>query len=852
MAAMNDVFHTAHSWEVWDLSGQNLKSLPRDLLTHATSVDLQRNKLKRVIGISRFTNLMELNLSRNKLVEFSREICYLHKLEILYMNQNNIRSIPEGIFPHLRVLKFVKLSTNRLTKLPSDINQCTSITHLDLSRNCLQNIQPLIGLPKLKELLVERNQLTELPFQLFQSGNCELTVCKATGNPLRCPPEEVCAGGVMDIQSYFCQMEENPNTCHAWTVKTMFLGSSMAGKSTLCRSLREGKPVVVAVKDRTEGIEISQLYTQEVRFLLWDFAGQEEYYLTHHVFITPRALVILTIDLARYSIVDPQSFKDQLWFWLNNIQLRVPDSVVLLVGTHCDQCRDQEEVMEKKDDIEEKVKTMLENRRLVLKHQKKNLEENIDTSLFTDQVDELDCLLEYNLKVLDLVTLDCTRTEDIAKLRSHILMCIQSESVALCSESILPKSYEEVEQAIHTLVALEQIPQHGIILLEELSDLILNHVKLSKESLCSILQFLLRYLHRIGVIVWYEDIDVLSDRVFIQPSFLISVFKSIVRHDLVECLEGVSRDHLMQEGALVKQKLIWVDDLRCRGTLHNAAMRILVRRELEKLVVDDDDLIREVVGTKREEGIILTLLQYFEVCLPTLVGSPLDPQAPEFISGMKQWESAREAKRNPDGACLFPMYLKDDLIVCQNWGQDKQDDLRVHVYFLPEIPHGFFHRMIIKTCSLFATHWVGKEQSLFCCGNKLALVRQRNKDEDPFIEIRCRRPEKDEEFRPLWDLILAVMSNLFVLSRQWPGVTHQVHTPCPERGCPHYFTWRDWKELSNTNLYNLVKEEKLVCQRGHTRRTELIFPKVPTLKKGDCWRTPHHEDDSLQTLTFNL
>ncbi|XP_051235438.1 malignant fibrous histiocytoma-amplified sequence 1 homolog [Dicentrarchus labrax] len=813
------------SWEECDMSGKKLKSLPQDLLIHASSLDLQRNKLKRVIGISRFSHLIELNLSRNKIVEFSPEMHHLHKLETLYMNYNNIRSIPEGIFPHLKRLKFLKLSANRLSRIPSDINQCTSITYLDLSKNCLQNIEPLVGLPKLKELLVEKNKLTELPSQLFQDGNCELTMCKALGNPLRCPPEEVCAGGVMDIQSYFRQMKENPNTRSAWTVKTMFLGSSMAGKSTLCRSLREGKPVAVAVEDRTEGIEISQLYAKEVRFLFWDFAGQEEYYLTHHVFITPRALVILTIDLASYSIVEPHSFKDQLWFWINNIQLRVPDSVVLLVGTHCDQCRDQEEVMEKKKDIEEKVKTMLANRRMVLKQQKKNLEENTDLSLFTDQLDELDCLLEYNLKVLDLLTIDCTRTEDIAKLKSHILMCIQSENEFLCSESILPKSYEVVEQAIHTLVTLQEIPQHGIILLEELSDLILNHVNMSKESLHSILRFLLRYLHRIGVIIWYEDISILSDRVFIQPSFLISMFKTIVRHDLLQQLEGLSKDLLMQEGALVKQRFTWVDDLICKGILHNATMRILVRRELEKLVVDDDDLVREVVGTKREEGIILTLLLYFEVCLPTFVGSPLNPQAPEFIPGEKQWELVREAKRDPDGACLFPVYLKDDLIVCHKWGEDRQDDISVHLYFLPEIPHGFFHRLIIKTCSLYSTHWVGKEQCLLCCGNRLALVKQNNRDEDPFIEIRCRRPEKDEEFRPLWDLILAVMSKLFVLSRQWPGLAQQVHTPCPERGCPHYFPWRDCQEFHNTDFYNLVKEEKLVCQGGHTRRTELIFPK---------------------------
>lgn len=149
----------------------------------------------------------------------------------------------------------------------------------------------------------------------------------------------------------------------------------------------------------------------------------------------------------------------------------------------------------------------------------------------------------------------------------------------------------------------------------------------------------------------------------------------------------------MQEGALMKQRFIWVEDLRCRGTLHNAALRILVRRELEKLVInDDDDLVREVVGNKREEGIILTLLQHFEVCLPTLVRSPMNPQAPDFIPGGNHWESVRESKRDPDGACLFPIYLKDDLIVCQKWGENKQDDLRVHVYVLPEVPHGFFHR----------------------------------------------------------------------------------------------------------------------------------------------------------------
>ncbi|KAM4602463.1 malignant fibrous histiocytoma-amplified sequence 1 [Polymixia lowei] len=818
----------------WDLSGRKLKSLPQGLLTQgedARRVDLQKNKLRQVSGISRLVHLTELNLSRNEMLEFPLEIRNLCNLERLYMNQNNIRSIPEDVFPHLGKLQVFKLNNNRLAVLPSDLNQCSSLTDLSLSKNCLQDLQPLVGLHKLKELFVEKNQLTELPPQLFHRGSCVLTVCRLMGNPLRCPPEEVCAGGLSDIQSYFREMEENPTAHSAWTIKTMFLGSSMAGKSTLCRSLRQGRPVEVAEEDRTEGIDISQLYTQDVRFLFWDFAGQEEYYLTHHVFITQRAFVILAIDLASYSIGDPESFKDKLWFWINNIQLRVPDSLVLLVGTHCDQCRDQEEVMEKKRDIDEKVKNMLAIRKRVLKQQRKNLDEGHDPSLFHDQLDELERLLEYNLRVLDLITIDCTRIEDIAKLRGHILMYIHSENTFPCAERVLPKSYDDVEQAIHYLVTQKQIPKHGIVPLGELSELILNITKLSRESLHSILRFLLRYLHRIGIIVWYENIDALSDRVFVQPSFLISLFKTVVRPDLVPQLEGIPRDLLMEEGALVKHKFTWVEDFRSRGTLTNAAMRILVRRELEKLIVDDDDLVNEVVGSRKEEGILLNLLQHFEVCLPAKLGSPLNAQAPEFVPGKRQWQSTSTVKRDPDGACLFPNCLKDNLIVYQRWGEDRQDDLNVHVYFLPEIPHGFFHRLTIKTCSLYPTHWVGRDQCLLCCGNRLVLLKQRSKDGDPFIEIRCRRPEEDNKFRPSWDLILAVMSKLSVLSRQWPGLTQQVHTPCPERYCPHYFTWRDWQDLNNTDLYDLVQEDKLVCQGGHTRRTELIFPKVPSLSK---------------------
>ncbi|XP_062327650.1 malignant fibrous histiocytoma-amplified sequence 1 homolog [Osmerus eperlanus] len=812
----------------WDLSGRKLKALPAELLeegAQAKRVDLQRNRLKQVSGLSSLLCLKELNLSRNELLDFPLEVGSLSLLERLYLNQNNIRVVPEGLFPRLENLQFLKLSTNHLSQLPADLACCRSLAYLNLSHNSLTDLQPLVGLSGLTELHVEMNSVTQLPPGLFQ--NSKLKLFKFSGNPLRVPPEEVCVGGVRDIQNYFTLLFRDPDSnTTACTVKTMFLGSSMAGKSTLSRSLRAGAPVKVEEDDRTEGIEICELELEGVRLLFWDFAGQEEYYLTHHVFITPRALVILAVDLASYSVEDPQSFTEKVWFWINNIQLRVPDSVVLPVATHSDQCRSLEEVEEKRAHLDKKVREVLEKRRLVLTRQKKTLEER-DPTQFSDQIMEMDRLMDRKLQVMKLITIACTRQEGIDALKAHLLKHI--EQAFPCAERTLPQSYGDVEHTIHTLLEHQLIPRHGIVSLAELRDMILEKVEVSKESVSSIL----RYLHRIGLLVWYEEIPALAETVYAQPSILISLFKTVVRPDLAKQLQDLPRPLLLQEGVLALQRAAWVEALQGRGMLPNVATRILVLRELKRLGLDEDeDLVSEVVGSSREEGALLSMLQHFQVCLPTRLGSPLDPAAPEFVPGKAQWDSDRLRQREQDAACLFPNYLLDNREVEKAWGVDKQDDVRVHVYFLPEVPHGFFHRLTVNMCSLYPTHWVGRDQCLLCSWARRVLLRQNSQHEDQFIEIRCKRPEPTE-FRQSWDMVLAVICKLWRMSQQWPGLVQQVYSPCPEAGCSVMFPWRDWQELvsDNADIYSIVPDEKVVCTNGHTRRTELLFPKVPGVSK---------------------
>ncbi|MGH0148097.1 UNVERIFIED_CONTAM: hypothetical protein FKN15_011908 [Acipenser sinensis] len=717
-------------------SKEKLKVLPQEILEDVTVVQLilERNRLKNISGIKNLINLKTLNLSRNDLADFPVEIAQLVQLETLYLNQNKIQTIPDGIFNQLQQLKFLKLSTNHLSKIPSDLGCCKSLQYLNLSHNSLNFLpEVVLELQNLKELFVEYNRLRELPAKLFENQNLEKF--SAASNRLREPPDEVCAGGLKQIRSYFRQLRSS-EADYVKRVKTMFLGSSMAGKSTLCKSLKQKQTVAVDVKDRTVGIEISEMKIEDFRFLFWDFAGQEEYYLTHHVFITPQALVILVIDLASYRTEDTQ-FNSKVGFWINNILMRVPDSVVLPVGTHVDQCG-VEDVRDKKEDIQRRIQVMLDNRKKYLERRMDNLKENTEPALFSDQSSKLDELTNYNLQVLDLIPIDCTNYKDIDSFQHHILTAVQDKNIFPNVEKKLPHIYQAVESTITNLIKDKEIPDHGIVSVNEMLSGI-NHNGSFDRLAQDDLKDILRYLHRIGLIMWYEESTRLVGTVFVKPSFLITLFKArivsvnemlsginhngsfdrlaqddlkdilrylhriglimwyeestrlmIVRHDLVEQLQSIPRTVLMGEHAFMKDKERWASHFQTKAILYHKAMVALTKNLLQQMDSPEvKDIAEEIIGGRNEKGKLFSLLEHFEIFLALKPSNPLNPEAKEFKPGGK-WE--QKETDVPSEAYLFPSSLNGIEEVSKWWGEDQKEDLCVRIYFLPEIPQGFFHR----------------------------------------------------------------------------------------------------------------------------------------------------------------
>jgi GTPase SAR1 family protein len=109
------------------------------------------------------------------------------------------------------------------------------------------------------------------------------------------------------------------------TLKVIFVGMAMVGKTSMIKRLIEGRDAIIPTHDeRTVGVDIyewdpkkDQRYTDidsrivfqdkeladtcgdvNVKFSVWDFAGQHVYHATHELFFSPRALYVLVWDMG--------------------------------------------------------------------------------------------------------------------------------------------------------------------------------------------------------------------------------------------------------------------------------------------------------------------------------------------------------------------------------------------------------------------------------------------------------------------------------------------------------------------------------------------------------------------------
>ncbi len=110
-----------------------------------------------------FPQLLNLNLSNNKIQTLSNELGKISKLESINLDNNELTSLPDGI-SILYNLKELTAANNHLSYVPSNLGQSHNLERINLSENMITDIPEEIGnCPGLWEVKLNDNKITSIP-----------------------------------------------------------------------------------------------------------------------------------------------------------------------------------------------------------------------------------------------------------------------------------------------------------------------------------------------------------------------------------------------------------------------------------------------------------------------------------------------------------------------------------------------------------------------------------------------------------------------------------------------------------------------------------------------------------------
>ncbi|KAK5606579.1 hypothetical protein CRENBAI_018366 [Crenichthys baileyi] len=135
-------------------------------MSNLTTLQLQANVIEEVEGgFKELKSLNMLDMTKNKLRRIPNSLP--ERLQQLYLEYNNIESVPAGFLTMYPDLQFVRLAHNTLTDkgLPSSVFNTSTLVELDLSFNNLEKI-PLVN-RNLENLYLHANKIKEFSLSSF-------------------------------------------------------------------------------------------------------------------------------------------------------------------------------------------------------------------------------------------------------------------------------------------------------------------------------------------------------------------------------------------------------------------------------------------------------------------------------------------------------------------------------------------------------------------------------------------------------------------------------------------------------------------------------------------------------------
>ncbi|MGB0522593.1 MAG: COR domain-containing protein [Flammeovirgaceae bacterium] len=413
-----------------------------------------------------------LDISKNKFQKITFPDYPLPSLIVLDISGNGADieelSIPAHIFPNLKYLylKGSRISKFTITGIPPALNT------LDLSDNVLDEFRLAIHTyPNLEVLKLKGNSIANISKQYWEVegefGNCFAALSAYL--------IELNKGEVINNQA-----------------KLIIVGNGRVGKTSMFKVLHGEK--CNPKEPYTHGIRfgeleaahfpqrfVAQLNQDDFKLSVWDFGGQHIFYALHQFFLSENSLYILAWTeeehLKNYPSIPNQPQEDKfrsVEYWLENIRHIGKESPILVIHTHKDRKRNNNEGL--KDTY--------------------NIQGKIDFSAVTES--GLDDLQADIIKTLP-----------------------QLESFGLPE----PMTYQNVIQRIKRLkerkVYQITLAQFKHICHEE-------HIEAGNE------EELLKRLHERGLLLYYADerYPILEDVIYIDPDWLVTRIYKLISEDL--------------------------------------------------------------------------------------------------------------------------------------------------------------------------------------------------------------------------------------------------------------------------------------------------------------------------------
>lgn len=401
-------------------------------------------------------NLHTLYISRNIISEIPADIQRLGNLTYLNLSFNNISTLPHEICS-LRKLTTLSLSNNSFNIFPIELQKLNKLESLSLSNNQIKNLPDKItGFKNLKNLYLEENRIERLPRILAFLP--EIKNLELKGNILLAPPIEIIYQGISALRNYFNSIDEAKETFKVYEAKLLIVGEGNVGKTSIMEKLMDINRSVKNIVSSTEGIDIKRWFVKTDNFS--DFKINIWDFGGQEIYHSTHQFFLTKRSL--YVFVWTARTDDNIIsfdYWLNVIKLLSDSAPVLIVLNKIDErikMIDEHSIKSKFDNIVDFLKV---------------------SALEGTGMEELKFKIKRQMEVLP-----------------HI-------------GDTLPKAWVDIRNTLEKL-------GKNFISIQEYKEICSKYNLNNDQAL-----YLSHYFHDLGVILHFQDNEILSEIVFLKPEW---------------------------------------------------------------------------------------------------------------------------------------------------------------------------------------------------------------------------------------------------------------------------------------------------------------------------------------------